>query len=314
MVLTINVNAAVDEVLFVDSFNPGKTMRTDRAFYCVGGKGLDSAVVLSCIGAPVQAITFLAGTNGARLKALLDGYGIATDYIGVPGETRTAHIIVEECNHRHSHITTEGYTLAAADIDRLIERIVFHADRSRWAVIAGSIPSGAPIDLYRTLVLTLKGRGIPVLVDCDGELMRHAISAKPAIVKMNQTEYCDTFGIDRANLDFKDMPRWCEEIRRAHVQSGCDALVITCGVRGILAAAGETVIHAVAPAVREVNAAGAGDAVSAALAYRLSSGDSWSAAMRFAAAVSAAVVLTEKTAECRMADVARLLPDIRVTV
>ena len=65
--------------------------------------------------------------------------------------------------------------------------------------------------------------------------------------------------------------------------------------------------------LKEVNAAGSGDAVSAALGLHLSQGEDWPEALRHAVAVSGAVVLTEGTAECRLEDVARLLPQAQVT-
>ena len=64
--------------------------------------------------------------------------------------------------------------------------------------------------------------------------------------------------------------------------------------------------------MKEVNAAGAGDAVSAAIVYRITQGDDWTQALTWAAAVSAAVVLTEGTAECSMTDIQNLYPKVWV--
>ena len=50
------------------------------------------------------------------------------------------------------------------------------------------------------------------------------------------------------------------------------------------------------------------DAVSASLAWRLGAGEDWPTALRFAAAASAATVLTAATAESRLEDIQRLLP------
>ena len=79
--------------------------------------------------------------------------------------------------------------------------------------------------------------------------------------------------------------------------------VLTCGRKGLLAFTPQATYLANAPRQQEVNAAGSGDAVSAALTYRLSLGDSWESALRWAVAAGAAVVLTEGTAECQMTDV-----------
>jgi fructose-1-phosphate kinase PfkB-like protein len=90
------------------------------------------------------------------------------------------------------------------------------------------------------------------------------------------------------------------------------ALVITCGAAGILAILPQGSLWARTPPQPETNAAGAGDAASAALVWRFSLGDEWESALRWAAAASAAVVLTEATADCRWEDIQRLYPASRV--
>jgi fructose-1-phosphate kinase PfkB-like protein len=90
------------------------------------------------------------------------------------------------------------------------------------------------------------------------------------------------------------------------------ALVLTCGPDGILAVTKEGAWLAASPVQQEVNAAGAGDAVSGALPYRLSLGDPWPEALRWAAAISAAAVLTPGTADCRLEDVERILEETTV--
>ena len=90
------------------------------------------------------------------------------------------------------------------------------------------------------------------------------------------------------------------------------ALVLTCGRDGIIIVTAEGVVQAQAPVQRAINAAGAGDAASAAIVWRRAQGDGWTETARWAAAISAASVVTEGTAEVRFADVEHLLPDVRV--
>ena len=92
-------------------------------------------------------------------------------------------------------------------------------------------------------------------------------------------------------------------------RQGLRSLVITCGKDGIRAFTPQGVFQAGAPELKAVNAAGAGDAVSAALAYHLMLGEPWAQALKWAAATAAAVVLTEGTAECDPAEVIRLYPE-----
>jgi 6-phosphofructokinase 2 len=100
------------------------------------------------------------------------------------------------------------------------------------------------------------------------------------------------------------------EVRREY---RLPALVVTCGKQGILALTPEGDFLAAASEQAVVNAAGAGDAVSAGLAWRLSLGDGWEETLRWAAAAGAATVLTAGTADCELAQVERIYPQVKIS-
>jgi fructose-1-phosphate kinase PfkB-like protein len=100
--------------------------------------------------------------------------------------------------------------------------------------------------------------------------------------------------------------------KQLYLEKNIKNLVITLGKRGILALTTEGNYFVKAPFQQPVNAAGAGDAVSSTIAYRLSQGDSWESALRWSSAVSAATVLTERTGDVEMTDVERIFKDVEV--
>ena len=124
---------------------------------------------------------------------------------------------------------------------------------------------------------------------------------------MNWDEFQATFGGEAKTLD--DL---IARARQVYTEKDLNALVITCSKEGILAFSRQGAFLTRAPILPSVNAAGAGDAVSSALAWRFSLGDAWREALKWAGAVSAAVVLTEGTADCRMEDIHKIYPDVRV--
>ncbi|KPK13594.1 MAG: hypothetical protein AMJ56_01755 [Anaerolineae bacterium SG8_19] len=121
---------------------------------------------------------------------------------------------------------------------------------------------------------------------------------------MNREEMGDTFGV----ID-ETLVQMAQAACTLQADLDLNHVVITCGRDGIVALNHEDAWHAVAPLQQAVNAAGAGDAVSAALVVRLSAGDSWENALRWAAATSAAVVLTPGTADCHMKDILRIFQE-----
>jgi 1-phosphofructokinase len=314
VILTINTHAALDRVIFIERFEAGTVMRASRSLDCVGGKGLDAAVVLSALGAPHLALSFIAGKTGELLVQALERYGVHHELLWVAGDTRTAHVIVESTRHRHSHVMTPGYQVSEADCAEFLLRVAAFAPQAEWLILGGSLPPGAPPDFYAQVIEAGTTGGARTLIGCPGEPLVRALAARPDIVKMNRDEFHQTFAIDCPNLAElagparELMQNYAGDIDPTNGGDTIANLVITGGVDGILAITTQGTYLASGPRLEAVNAAGAGDAVSAGLAYRLSLGDTWEEALRWAIAASAAVVLTEGTAQCYLEDIQRLYP------
>jgi len=180
--------------------------------------------------------------------------------------------------------------------------------RASWVIISGSIPEGVTGSIYSELVQVATSVSIPCLVDATGEVLQEALHSRPEIIKLNTEELKTTFDI--STKKFCELVRDCLEIYRQHEMNN---LVITCGNEGVLAYTKEGIFHAQAPEQSVINPAGAGDSVSAALAWRFSLGECWMEALRWSAAVSAAVVRTPGTGDCHLEDVKEILPQVTVT-
>lgn len=309
MILTVTPNSALDRVIFIDELQAGEVMRSPQMIASVGGKGLDVSVVLRTFCVETRGLLFAAGATGQELIRLLDGYGILHDVVWVEGETRTAHVLVEKFHHRHSHVTAGELRVSPDACREFLRRYQMHLDGSAWVIAAGSLPASLPVAFYGTLTRMARNADVPVLVDAYGPAIQNALEAHPTIAKMNRSEFTETFGVPKCSMSelSKQAGAICERYQLA-------AFVITCGEDGILALAEDQVYKTISPRQAEVNAAGAGDAVSAALVWRLSLGDGWDSALAWAAAASSAAVLTEGTADCRMDDIRRILPQVKVTL
>lgn len=307
MILTLTTNSALDRLLFVEEFVAGATMRPHKMRDCVGGKGFDTSVVLRCLGVETFAVGFVAGDHGRRLVQLLDGYGIPHDLVWLEGDTRIAHVVIETKLHRHSHLIAGQLTVHPPNVEQLLQRCQAHLAKANWLVVAGSIPPNTPPDLYHTVTTLAQAANVPILIDSTGAPILHALAARPTVVKMNWSEFNQTFQTQTSTL--ADL---AAQAKTVFTQRQLSALVITCAEQGILAFTPEGDYLAAAPVQQAINAAGAGDASSAALVWRLAQGESWHTALQWVAAVSAAAVLTEATAEVEIADVARIWSEVQV--
>lgn len=307
MILTVTLNTALDKVLFIDEWKTGLPMRTKKIVTSVGGKGLDSSVVLRHLGVETVGLCFVAGKTGVELIDLLDRYGIISEPIWVDGETRVAYVIVEQRYHRHSHIIAGLLSITPDHCEQLLEKFTQKVIGARYVICAGSIPSGIPADLYCRMTEIAHGAGVPLLIDSQDVGITGSLPAAPDVLKMNWDEFEQTFQQRAETID-----ALVERAKRVFHEKGMTALLITCAENGILAFTPQGAFHAIAPRQQAVNAAGAGDAASSGLVWRLSLGDGWTEALRWSAATSAATVLTEGTADCRMEDILRILQDVNL--
>lgn len=307
MILTVCPNTALDKIFFVEKWTPGVPMRTNNMVTCVGGKGLDSSVVLSQLGVETVGLGFFSGRIGEQLIEILDEYGIIPDAVWVGGVNRVAYVIAEESTNIHSHVIVGQAEVSAEQVEELIERFKIQLKKADWVIFAGSIPPSVPSNFYHGLIGIAKEAGVPTLIDAQKAFMAEAISAQPDIVKMNWEEFEWTFGYDAPN--FETLLDQAKEFRNG---KGLRNLILTLGKEGILALTEEGNFLAKAPEQKPVNAAGAGDAVSSTIAWRLSMGDSWFDALHWASAVSAAAVLTKRTGDIDMEDVERIYPDVDI--
>ena len=307
MILTITLNAALDRIIFLDEFQPGRVMRAPSMVDKVGGKGLAASVALRTLGAETVALSFVAGSIGQRLVDLLDDYNIRHDLIWLAGETRLAHVLAEQKTQRHSHLIVGALPVPPSAWSELLARYQAHLAQTEWVIAAGSLPPGLADDSYGRLIALAHAAKVPSLLDLTGRPVRAILPQPPTILKMNWVEFCHTFEVRAATL-----VELHQQAQQVYDQFQLTNLVITCGEHGILALTKDGSYLAVGPSQVVANAAGAGDAASAALAWRLAQNDSFREALRWAAAVGAAVVLTAGTADCEPAEVERLLPRITI--
>lgn len=309
MFLTVTPNPALDQVLFIEAWRPGVPSQALQTAASVGGKGLDASVALRHLGQPTRGLHFAAGQTGRALLHLLEQYGITPEPVWVDGETRTAHIIAEtECG-THTHIFTGGLVITPAHLSALLARFAALMAEARFCLTGGKLPAGVPQDLFRTLAEGCARAGVPLLVDSFGAPLLACLPARPAVVKLNRAEFCATFTPGTPALSLVELQKAAAQVQQQH---RLPALVVTCGADGLLAFTEAGAWRAVAPPQKALNAAGAGDAASAALAWRLAEGDDWPSALRWAAAVSAAVVLTPGTADFEPDAARGLLAQVRV--
>ncbi len=232
MILTVTLNAAIDRTVAVPNFRLGRRHRAVESRTVAGGKGINVARALSLLGRPVIASGFVGGPTGTRVLEGLQEESVLTDFTRIASETRINLAVIDPTSGEQSEINERGPAVSPEEVKRLFDRIGYLANGAKICVLAGSVPPGAGDDLYARLVDDLSRRGVPVVLDAEGEAMMAGLRAGASMVTPNEAEAEELVGQEFA--DKGDLAQGLREL----VRLGASEAAIT-RPDGCVAAVGE---------------------------------------------------------------------------
>ncbi|TMR18697.1 1-phosphofructokinase family hexose kinase [Nonomuraea turkmeniaca] len=274
MILTVTLNMALDVTYEVPSVDWDGVNRVGAVHRRAGGKGVNVARVLAALGREVLVTGLVGGPTGRAIEEDLESAGLRSELCGIAGDSRTTLAVCEtggSRDRRTALFNEPGPQVTPAELAGFVRRYTSLASAADVVVVSGSLPRGVPADFYATLA------GIPaapVIVDADGDPLRHAPKGRPAVVKPNAEELARAFPGGQG----------AQELR----SQGAEAVVVSMGADGLLAVTGEGTFRARMPYTVEGNPTGAGDALVAGLAMDMA--EEWPDRLRRAAALGAAAV------------------------
>lgn len=192
MIYTITFNPAVDYVVHTDELQVGKVNRSKSEEIYFGGKGINVSIVLNELGIKSKAMGFVAGFTGAAIEKGLTDAGIETDFVHLnKGFTR---INVKIKSHAETELNGQGPEIPIEKLDELFDRLDEIKDGD-GVILAGSIPSYLPSDIYERILERLKDRNIRAVVDATDDLLVNVLKYRPFLIKPNNFELGDIFGV-----------------------------------------------------------------------------------------------------------------------
>jgi 1-phosphofructokinase/tagatose 6-phosphate kinase len=188
MIITVTLNAAIDKTLSVPNFRLGRRHRTVEQATMAGGKGVNVARALKTLGQPVIATGLQGGPTGTRIVEQLTQEAILNDFVRIQEESRTNTAVLDPTSGEQTEINERGPAVTAHELELFTEKLVYLARGAEIVVLAGSLPRGVQTDAYAALVRELRRVDVDVIVDTDGEPLRHAVRAEPTVISPNAIE------------------------------------------------------------------------------------------------------------------------------
>ena len=145
-----------------------------------------------------------------------------------------------------------------------------------WWVVAGSPATGWPKCWWKKVIGDLQQKGVTVLVDSRGALLREAVQAGADWIKCNLEEAEQTMGL-----------KGVDRCIRSLIGNGTTGAVVTLGKDGLVAEVNASRFSIPATKVKVKDTTGAGDVVTAALIYGETHGWTMEKAFQIAAEVGA---------------------------
>ena len=288
MIYTVTFNPALDYVVRLPELAPGEVNRTDSEDIQLGGKGINVSCVLGQLGFESVALGFVAGFTGEAVEAGLARRGVKSDFIRLPeGLTR---INVKIKAGAETEINGRGPAIPAAALEELFRKLDA-LTAGDVLVLAGSIPSSLPSDVYQRILEKLAPKGVLCAVDATGELLVKVLPYKPFLIKPNNHELGDIFG-RTLHTDAEIV-----ECARLLQQKGARNVLVSMAGDGALLLDEEGGVHRLEAFKGKVkNSVGAGDSMVAGfVAGWLEKGD-WAWALRLGSACGSATAFSDTLA------------------
>ena len=240
--------------------------KTGRCFCSKGGKGRNVARQLQQWGIPTISVSVSSSS--------ILGTDPGSDPKAGAGE-RQGWAWVREGIERIDFFT-EDLKVGSMEWRKIREYWMRNLKSGDWWVVAGSSATGWPRGWWKKLIGDLQKKGVTVLVDSRGALMREAVAAGADWIKCNLEEAEATTGL-------KGVER-CVRILKG---DGTTGVVVTLGKDGLAADVNGSMFSIPAPKVKVKDPTGSGDVVTAALIYGEIRGWTTDKTLRIAAGVGA---------------------------
>ena len=254
------------------SFTPNPVLekkfdeKTGRCFCSKGGKGRNVARQLQQWGIPTISVSVSSSS--------ILGTDPGSDPKAGAGE-RQGWAWVREGIERIDFFT-EDLKVGSMEWRKIREYWMRNLKSGDWCVVAGSSATGWPRGWWKKLIGDLQKKGVTVLVDSRGALMREAVEAGADWIKCNLAEAEATTGM-----------KGFERCIRNLTGNGTTGAVVTLGKEGLVAEVNGTKFSIPAPKVKVKDPTGSGDVVTAALIHGEIRGWTTDNTLRIAAGVGA---------------------------
>jgi 1-phosphofructokinase len=251
MIYTVTLNPSIDFIVRLDHLELGSVNRMTSDDKFAGGKGINVSRILQRLDVDNTATGFIGGFTGRFVEDGLTAEGIKTNFVQVSEDTR---INVKIKADEETEINGAGPKISDEKLEEL-KAILAGLSSDDTVVFAGSAPSSLGNQVYNTLIPIAKKAGAEVVCDFEGQTLLDSLNYQPLLVKPNNHELADIFGVELNGLE--DIEKYAREI----LAKGAKNVIISMAGDGALLVTPEAAYFAKPIKGTVKNSVGAGDSM-----------------------------------------------------
>lgn len=194
MIYTLTPNPAIDYNICCDGLQPNTVTRTRGAVYTPNGKGLNVSFTLDHYGVDTAILGFFAGFSGRYIVEGARELGVDVKPVWTEGITRV-NVFLNAGPDTEYNMVNAGAAITAADEDAMFD-LIDRLDDLDCLVISGSLPPNASEGFLRTAIERVRAKGSRFVLDISSPQLAELLELEPLLIKPNDDELRDIFGIE----------------------------------------------------------------------------------------------------------------------
>lgn len=237
MIYTLTANPAIDYNISCDGLEPNCVTRTRDAVYSPNGKGLNVSFALHHFGRDTAILGFFAGFSGRYIVEGAEAKGVEVKPVWTDGITRV-NVFLNAVDREYNMVNA-GAAVNPANEQEMYD-LIDSLDDLECLVISGSLPPNTSNDFLEQVISRVKAKGGEFVLDISSHKLTELIGEAPLLIKPNDDELKDIFGIEVSIDDDASVKSAMAELHR----KGAQNVLLTLGGKGAFFSNGSDIWYA----------------------------------------------------------------------
>lgn len=306
-IVTLTFCPAIDKSATVPALIPEKKLSCSAPIYEPGGGGINVARAIKRLGGNATAIYLAGGYTGKFFTELLELESIITLAINTFNPTRENLVIKELTTQKQYRFGMPAPEISFSEWQDCL-KAVEQLDEVEYLVISGSLPPGAPANIFSKIAKICRAKKVKLIVDTSGESLRHAVEAGVFLIKPNLKELGAL--VKQESLSIEQVALASKAVLNNYK---CEAVITSLGPEGAMLVTSHTILRITPPQVNVQSTVGAGDSMLAGIIMGLCNQKDMIESVQYGVACGTAATLNPGTELCHFKDVQNLYQMIRCT-